>query len=421
MLSIKTITEGMIIMGCIQKIEPTHLFVSLPGHLSGQVLVTAISKSYVDIVNRYVHDADSVEGYKTLDDMFRIGQIVCVKVMEISQSIQPGQTKVTIVLSMDPADIQCDLKHNRIEKDAIICVSVEDIADHGYIINTGIQNLRGFLPSANVTNDELGVGEVLFCKVEKNTKAQAASTVICKMIDISERKVAATNDANMSYILPSEIVEFKVTKVLSDGIQGTIMKDEFTGYVNEHQLSSPTATPHDYEVDDMLEARVLYVMPLTKLVYLSLNLVDDFAITDDNKLRVGSIVEQARVINIGTGGLVMRLDGVSKGLVSFKSLRIGYNKNFDSDELMAKYHKNSVHRVRITAYDAMDSLFICTNCEEIINEKYYTLDDIEVTDYVDATIINQLEDGGYLVRVGRIRGNFYLKIQTMYFIIINFF
>lgn len=419
LLNIRTITEGMLIMGAITKIEATHLLVSLPGHLTGSVLVTAISKPYVDIVNRYVHEAvdDNVQGYKTLEQMFRLGQIVCVRVMEIqtgtTSSAEAGNSKLNIVLSMNPVDLQTEFHHNTVSKDAILVAAIESIEDHGYALDTGIKNLRGFLPSSSADDDgvkDFGVGEIVFCKVSKVTKAQAASTIICQAIDtLDDRRVKATADANLSHILPSSIVDFKITKVLVDGAQGTIMNETFTAYVNEHQLGTVAASPDQLEVDAVVEARILYVMPLTKLVYLSLNLCESFrmgGVGDDSKLRIGTIIERARVTRIGTGGLIMKLGEHDKGLISFKSLRIGYSRNFDQDELMAKYHKNSYHRVRVTGYDALDSLFICTNNEEVIKEKFYTINDVQVADYVDAKIIHSLDDGGFFVRVGHIKGQF---------------
>lgn len=426
LLNIRTITEGMLIMGAITKIDATHLLVSLPGHLTGQVLVTAISKPYVDIVNRYVHDADNVFGYKTLEQMFRLGQIVCVRVMEIRSGTggggtnEPGNSKLNIVLSMNPVDLQTEFHHSSVGKDAVVVAAIESVEDHGYVLQTGIKNLRGFMPAATNTDEgAFGVGEIVFCKVNKVTKAAAASTVICEAIEtMDERKPKEVTDANLTYILPSSIVPFKVTKVLADGVQGTIMNGAFTAYVNEHQLSGgANVTPDQFEVDTVLDARILYVMPLTKLVYLSLNLCESFRMDgggDDGKLTVGSIVERARVTRIGTGGLILKLSEHEKGLISYKSLRIGYSTNFDQDELMAKYHKNSYHRVRITGFDAIDSLFICTNNEEVIKEKYYTINDVQVADYVDAKIIHSLDDGGFFVRVGHIKGEFtFMMIRSL--------
>lgn len=389
-------------MGCVTKIETTYLQISLPGRLIGQVNVKNISKSYVNILNQLVNDMDNVDGYKTLEEMFNIGQIVCVRVMDVKQGDR--STEFGISLSMNPADVQADFHHKKIIKGMILAVAVEGIEDHGYVIETGIKNLRGFLRSAS-TNANLGVGEIIFCQVAEMKSANAASTAILTTIDIGSRKLKHMKEPSLTYILPTIIVKFKIKKVLDDGLQGSLMSETFTGYINEHQLETAVTSPAHYKEGDEVDARILYVMPITKLVYLTLNLDDSKTICGD-ELKIGAIIDKAKVIRTGTGGLILKLNDRAKGLISFKSLRIGVKSNFDKDEVMEKYHKNSYHRVRIIAYDPMDSLYICSVDERVIDEKFFSVEDVEVGDYVEARVIRQLADGALQIKVGLIRGLF---------------
>ncbi len=390
----------MVIMGCVTKIETTYLQISLPGRLTGQVNVKNISKSYVNIVNQMLNDIDNAEGYKPLDEMFTIGQIVCVRVVDVKHGSGSGGG-FGIALSMNPADIQSEFHHKKIGKGMILSVAVEGIEDHGYVIETGIKNLRGFLPIANV-NTTLGVGQVVFCRVAQMKSANAASTAILSVVESGSRKVKQLNEPNLTYILPTTIVKFKIKKVLDDGLQGSLMNDTFTAYINEHQFGS-TSSSKKFKENEEIDARVLYIMPITKLVYLSLNLGDSIAICGD-ELKIGAVIDKAKVARIGTGGLIFKLNDNAKGLVSLKSLRIGVQTNFDSDEVMQKYHKNSFHRVRIVAYDPMDSVYICSVNEKIIEEKFFSVEDVEVGDYVEARVIRQLKDEALQIKVGNIRG-----------------
>jgi ribosomal protein S1 len=45
-------TEGMLILGCIQEIHRYHLMVSLPGKTSGRVPITSISRQYSDALEK---------------------------------------------------------------------------------------------------------------------------------------------------------------------------------------------------------------------------------------------------------------------------------------------------------------------------------------------------------------------------------
>jgi hypothetical protein len=72
----------------------------------------------------------------------------------------------------------------------------------------------------------------------------------------------------------------------------------FVGYIHKDHLSAPWDSPQDYSVGDDLLARVLYVLPTVKFVYLSLKkeLCDPEAdSTPSASLMTGSIVKKTKV------------------------------------------------------------------------------------------------------------------------------
>lgn len=406
LLSHRTITEGMIVLGAIKEIHSTYVTVALPGRLYGHVSVTAISKSYLNIVNMYVNDVkneNDFDDYKNIENLFEIGQIVCVKVTQIDVADDTTNTRYRINLSMSPADINTDMVHSQIDEGLWMPAAVESVEDHGYVMETGVKNLRGFLAEGDVFETNLGVGEVAFCRIKKAKVSSNASTAMFSTHNPAARKLKMHDDLKTTFILPSTIVKFKITKILKDGIQGTINNGLFTAYINEHQLSAPLASPEDYAVDSVHNARVLYVMPITKLVYLSLNLKETIISVLDETIKIGDIIDNARVVRNGTCGLILRMNGNVKGIISLKTIRVGVT-NFDTDDLMAKYYKNSAHRVRVIGCDPIDSAYICSLEEKVLNEKYFAMDDVAVGDFVDAKISTALGDGGYFVRVGKLAG-----------------
>jgi ribosomal protein S1 len=50
----------MLVMGIIKSVSATHLFVSLPGKLSGRVPITNISDSYTKALKAMVDDGELV-------------------------------------------------------------------------------------------------------------------------------------------------------------------------------------------------------------------------------------------------------------------------------------------------------------------------------------------------------------------------
>lgn len=437
LLSFKTIREGMIIMGCIKSIDSTSISVALPGRITGKVAVTGISQSYVTAVSRFVADDTKAKAkdeddddhddndendtsitendYRPIDKIFHIGQVVCVKVL----NVEIDKSVATVDLSMQPNAIHANYEHTNVKKGMILSVALAERGEHGFVIETGIANLRGFLPDGKITEtdrERLAIGGVYFCRVDSVKSSSAASTAIFKLsLDTESRTLKETNEPNVNHIMPGTLAKFNVTKIMKNGLQGSLFGGNLIGYINEHQLGTTNrgkrfSRPTDFEKDTELLARVLYVMPLTKLVYLSLHLQDKFTVSsrDDGAegklVAPGTIVEEARVSHVGTGGVVLSLGGKAKGVISFRSMRVNITANFDMDEILAKYAKNSTHKVRVLHYDPIDLLHVCSVDPKVLKEKFYTVDDVSVGDFVDAIVKRKTDDGRHEVTVGAIRG-----------------
>lgn len=405
LLSFRTIREGMIILGCVKSIHPTSIEVALPGRMNGIVNVSSISQKYLELTQQYIQNetVDTKSGiddeYKPISSLFEIGQVVCVKVMKIDTS---KTNKIHIDLSMLPKDIQADFKHQSVSASMIMFVAIAERQEHGYVIETGVNNLRGFLRD---TNNNLIVGGVYLCRVIKALNSKSASTATFELANDTKNRIAQFTEPNVSHILPGILVNFKVTRILKDGLQGTLYNGSLVAYINEHQLGfsdkQNPKEPKNFDVNSKIVARVLYIMPLTKIAYLSLNLQSQFKINSD--LPVGTIVEKAVVSHTGTGGIILKLPN-AKGVISLRSLKSGIKANFDMDTLLNKYQPNTIHKIRVLHYDPIDFLHVCSVDPKIINEKYYSSSDIKTGDFVNATIQRKLNDGRYAITVGQIKG-----------------
>lgn len=414
MLSYDTIQDGMNIMGLIKNVDALYLTVSLPGRIEARVSALEISDSYTKSTKEFLKsEGNSSSDFKPLKELFQTGQVVYGKVQEIVKKAKGG-TKINF--SLKPATVHSELHHTLIKKGFIFCGAIEEVQEHGYIIESGIKGLRTFVPLQKSAAGHV-TGELIYLKVEKITADAAASTCICKELKASDAKIKKVIDGNIDYIMPSTIVHFTVSKRLKDGLKGTIMNDT-VAYVNEHHLAEQLALPEDYEAKTQLEARVLYVMPLTKLVYLSLNLYQD-SINQEPAYKRGDVVENAKVHHLGTGGVVLVLDNKYKGVISYKTIKSYYKGNYDQDEVLTKYAKKSTHKIRILYYDAMDSMYICTDKENIVNETVFDMNDLQPGQFVEATVKTQRREfGGYSLQIGKVKGKFcYFFIIFKYFIV----
>ncbi|XP_073827184.1 ribosomal RNA Processing 5 [Musca autumnalis] len=416
LLNYETIQDGMIIMGIVKKVDQLYVNISLPGRISARVSALEISDSYTKITKEFLQNSAQAEGYKPLKDLYHVGQIVYGRVLEIKAN-EKGH--VLIDMTFKPSEVHADLNHSNIRKGFVFNGAVEEVQEHGYIIESGIKGLRCFVPLEK-SKDGHGVGEMMYLKVEKITLDKSASTCICREVSEDKLKVKDQADPSLDYLLPTTIVNFQVSKHLKDGLKGSVMNELFTAYVNEHHLGNALLVPDDYEVNEKYEARILYVMPLTKLVYLTLNVHRGSEIKKETKreeedgeeaadsskenlqpLKRGDIIEEAKVHHLGTGGVVLLLNDSFKGILSYKTIKTNYKGNYDQDELLAKYAKDTTHKVRILDYDIMDCMYVCTDDTATVQEKFFALEDFKLGDLVTAKVKEYNEKvGGYSVQVG---------------------
>lgn len=399
----------MRILGCITAVNPTSLDVALPGRIDGTVQVAMISQSYVNMAKQYLEDAIDESEYNALSDLYRVGQIVCAKVMKIEST-----KKVNIDLSLQPKDIQSDFKHNGVKKNMILSVAIAERQEHGYVIETGIHNLRGFLPLKNAETGSIGVGGVYFCRVEKITVTSTASTATFALTTNTSSRLLRFTEPNADHILPGCVAQFTIKKILKDGLQGEIFAGSMSACINEFQLgfteNGGQRQLKDFKVNSILEARILYVMPLTKIAYLSFNLQDQYNVTGetiDSKHQtiypVGTIIEKAVVSFIRSGNIVLKFTN-ARGVISMRSIKTDIKTNFDSEVVLSNYQKDSVHKARVIYYDPIDALHVCSVDKKILNEKYFSLKDVSTGDMVTVKMLAKLKDGRHVIRLGKIRG-----------------
>ncbi|EDW15604.1 uncharacterized protein Dmoj_GI22689 [Drosophila mojavensis] len=404
-LTYDTLQENMLVMGVVKATDATSLQIALPGRMTARALVADISDAYGRVAQSYMA-GDSSE-YRDLTALFNVGQIVygrAIKTRKDSES-----KRMSLLLTLKPSEVNSSLHHANIKKGFIFVGAIEEIQEHGCVIETGIDGLQAFVPIENAAQKH-HIGQLIFLKVKQIQHDSDKSTCQCVCIEQDKLKIKSQHETNLDYILPGSIVKFKVTKHLKNGLEGSIMNEAFRGYVNEHHLAEALQSPQDYEVNEEYLARLLYVMPLTKLVYLTFNLnitvhPEQPESEGEELLKKGSIVEKARVLRHGTGGIVVLLNHKYKGLISYGSIKSNFKGNYDQDVVLAKYSSKSKHKVRVLGYDVIESLYYCTDDPNVVNEKMYTLEDIQTGDIVSARIVKpDPKIGGYSVKIGKVNG-----------------
>jgi len=136
----------MVILGRISEISEYNLIVSIPGGLLGCIEITNLSESYTNLLQNII-DTKSIQSneFKPLPDLYNLGDYVVCYV----KNINFGE-KWLYSLSLEPQLINQNVHNNYLVKGTKVICTIKSIEDHGYVIDTGIANVRAFVATENV-------------------------------------------------------------------------------------------------------------------------------------------------------------------------------------------------------------------------------------------------------------------------------
>ncbi|KAG5341859.1 RRP5 protein, partial [Acromyrmex heyeri] len=389
-LSKTMLHEGLILLGRVSEISEYDLIVSLPGGLLGRVQATDLSQSYTnllqDIINAKVVQSNE---FKPLPDLFNLGDYVTCYVKSIN-----FEDKWSYSLSMEPQLINQNVHASYLVKDMKVICTVKSIEDHGYIIDIGVANVRAFLSTEDIDKGkQYFPGTQLLCAIKEIKTVDHMSVI--KLSTKKRKKIDSANVHDMmslDVLTPGTKLSLYVTKVLSNGLQVRFGKNN-VGYINRIYLNNPLST----YVDNMeVIGTLLYILPTVKLAYFSL-LTD---ISEKEKLPVGNIINNARVLYRESSGIIFKLS--KSGLRGYISLR---RTNVSFTKIPIEFKEGSTHKCRVLAYNWMEHFYVCTMEEEILKQKYFSASDLSIGDILTVTIIHiETSRGNIHVQAGKICG-----------------
>ncbi|XP_035743822.1 protein RRP5 homolog isoform X2 [Vespa mandarinia] len=396
-LSNATLCEGLKILGRICEVKEYELIVSLPGGLNGQLTAPNISKSYNDLLISIVRgEVNQVSQYKPLTELYDIGEyIVCY----IQSTQADGKWNIQLSLESHLINQNVDIKYLVIGT-RLVC-SVSSVEDHGYILDTGIPNVRAFISIKDIDADKkYFVGKQIFCCIKELQTTNNVTTINLSTIQKLIHKVADYEIESLDVLTPGTRVPLRVRKILSNGLQVSYGKGHI-GYINRIYMDKSVSS---YTEDIMINGTLMYIMPTVKFGYFSLitkkmTETAGWSHEGDNRMNRGEIVEKATVLFRESNGIVLRLDSRSRGFVSFHRTDIGF------DKMTNKFIPDSVHKCRILFYNWMEKMYICTMQQDELQEKYFTESDLSIGDILRVQIKTINTENNYMtVSIGRITG-----------------
>ncbi|ROT65001.1 putative protein RRP5-like [Penaeus vannamei] len=409
----ENITEGQVILGCIQEVQDCELKISLPYRLSGTVSIKKISKAYTELVEKMAEGESQDEEGRPLQDLYRPGQLVVTSV--VSTDKIGARRKVN--LSLMPQDVNSSLTAPLLEVGFVLPCAVASVENKGFIMDTGIASIRrAFLPHKAVqgavphslqqpstSSDTVDVGSVMRCKVTKISGGVKDSWDVVLSADpkaLSEAILPVASTTNISLMIPGTAVDTTVSKVADYGLNITLA--EYEGVVNRIHLKEPFDIIQNYKKGMKIRARVLYTVPAKKVVHFTLQNI--YSESSQLDLKEGDIVENAVVFDSRPAGISLKLNDKYRGYCFLKDLPYGHQNPRNVKKAFPVGHKSECSIIR---YCYMDRMFI------VSLQKKFSYDKIEVGTKLKATV-KCCKDRGILVALSKtVSGQIdYLMLDT---------
>ncbi|XP_050353995.1 uncharacterized protein LOC126775884 [Nymphalis io] len=390
-LNYKVVKEGQLLLGRVQQVLETKVNISLPCRMNGVVMACHISEAYNKILESYVND--QVDSVRELPQMFRPGQYVVTKVLEVTPN--------HLMLTMMPQHVNSGRMLADLHKGALIQAAVSSVEDHGFVMDIGVPNTRAFLPK-NSTNPEVELDTGLLTWVTiKSISSSAENNVITLSNELSAlQKAYQRNKTNT--LLPGTALDFVVDKPLDNGIEGHVF-DNTTAYIQRHHVDMVKGKKPS--LGQKIRARLLYVVPPKKIPFLTMKGIFDTTypnMAEEQKLQEGDIIEEAIVLKV-TGRLIhFKLGEGSLGILSLR--RVAVDEDLTDEQVLTRsYPVGGAHRVRVLRYGAADGVYSVSDAPAVLAAAPFRLDELRAGQAVAATVA-VVADDHLRVTVGRLTG-----------------
>ncbi|CAK9818726.1 Protein RRP5 homolog [Anthophora quadrimaculata] len=388
-LSYATISEGLIVLGCIFEVTEYDLMISLPGGIIGRAQITDISDSYTNFLQSLIASEDSqTNEFKRLPELYSCGEYVACYV----KSVQP-QEKWQIAISLEPRLINQTLNINHINNGTKIVCTISSIEDHGYVVDIGLPNVRAFISAKDSTNEKcLFPGKQLLCHVKEVKTSENNSIIRLSAKQKLVKAIHETEIQSLDSLLPGVTCNLFIKKVLSNGLCVSF-GNNYVGYVNQLYLDQHLSK---YSKGMEIIGVLLYILPTVKFAYFS-SVIDK---PKDNTIKSGDVIEEATALFRESGGIVLQLS--KNGIRGFVPLK---RTNVDYDKIIEKFDPGSTHKCRVLCFNWMDRTYVCTMQRSLLEEKHFSLSDFKPGDVVKVKIRNINEETGFIdVEIGRFNG-----------------
>ncbi|XP_053167847.1 protein RRP5 homolog [Hemicordylus capensis] len=399
LLTAESLTEGMLLLGCVKESNQLELVISLPNGLIGFVQVTRICDAYNKMLNEQVAKDEHLADLNPLSDLFSPGMLLRCSVVSIEKTATGHQN---IQLTINPKDVNKALNTAALRPGMLLSGCISSVEDHGYLIDIGIKAAKAFLPRQKAqsylqsTNKgaELHIGQYLNCLIEEVKNNGRIIRLTINQLEIAAAIATEEQNWALNNLLPGLVVKAQIQEVTPLGLSLSFLSS-FTGIVDFMHLGSAKA--RNYTPSQMVKACILSIEPSSKAIHLSLRRVflqPGIQLGQLSSDRIGVILADSRVKTFHKKvGATFILDDGTLGFAHLKHLSDSSN-SFRPEA----FKPGSKHKCRIIDYSLMDDLPLLSLKQRILDARFLRYHDVHPGQVVEGTVL-ALKPFGMQVKV----------------------
>ncbi|XP_054839484.1 protein RRP5 homolog [Eublepharis macularius] len=399
LLTAESLSEGMLVLGCVKEVNEFELTISLPNGLSGNVQVTCICEAYNKMLSEQVATDKFVKDLSPLSDLFSPGMLLRCAVVGVNKGAEGHHS---IQLSINPKDVNKALNTAALRTGMLISGCISSVEDHGYLIDIGVHAAKAFLPRekaqsyflAKEKGDELKIGQYLNCLIDEVKNSGRIIRISISQLEVAAAIATEVQDWTLRNLLPGLVVKALIQEVTPLGISLSFLSS-FTGIVDFMHLGSMKS--RNYSPGQMVKACILSVNPTSKAIHLTLRPVFLQPGTQLGHLssgRIGTVVVDSRVKSFHKNtGAVFTLDDGTLAFAHLKHLS-DTPKSFKPES----FKPGSKHKCRIIDYSPIDDLLLLSLKKRIIDIPFLRYHDIHPGQVVEGSVFS-LKNIGMQVKV----------------------
>ncbi|XP_015787684.1 protein RRP5 homolog [Tetranychus urticae] len=410
-LKTNNVAINSIILGCVAEIKDYEMSVQLPGAVLVKVSITNISEPYSKALVTYAQDPANNPSPPKPKSLFQPGDLLPVKILDKKEShMSYDDTSMSLTdidASVNPRDVYSDLHTAPFLKNCAntsICAAVVEIEDHGYLMDIGRENIKGFMsfddakPFIEARNlKNLSVGQVILCNIISASQ---------RVVKLTTKAIKPRNSEDSTFptscLLPGVTVTAKVLATCEVGLE-VVVFGQHRGFVHKDHLKTIWDLPRDdYQVGEDLKGIILFVNPVNKVVALSLRSHPELSSLKKSwaELRIGQLIEKAQIVGKDSGGsFIFKFPNGFKGVAPKHELSDDFLGQEDLAVIETQLPIGSFQKCRIKSFSYLDGYAKVTLKNSLLEAEHLSVEDLKVGQVLEGRV-KKLNKKGLIITLG---------------------